>query len=63
VAEKNKVDENKIEPSIYRYILKHTKKDQLLLLLLTAISMPFVYASLEVPKVIINKCSRWGEYP
>ncbi len=54
VVEKNKVDENKIEPSIYRYILKHTKKDQLLLLLLTAISMPFVYASLEVPKVIIN---------
>lgn len=54
MAEKNKVDENKIEPSIYRYILKHTKKDQLLLLLLTAISMPFVYASLEVPKVIIN---------
>ncbi len=48
------MDENKIEPSIYRYILKHTKKDQLLLLLLTAISMPFVYASLEVPKVIIN---------
>ena len=48
------MDENKIEPSIYRYILKHTKKDQLLLLLLTAISMPFVYVSLEVPKVIIN---------
>ncbi len=48
------MDENKIEPSIYRYILKHTKKDQFLLLLLTLLSMPFVYASLEVPKVIIN---------
>lgn len=48
------MDENKIEPSIFRYILQHTKKDQGLLLLLTLISMPFVYAGLEIPKIIIN---------
>ena len=48
------MDENKIEPSIFRYILKHTKKDQCLLLIMTAISMPFVYAGLEIPKIIIN---------
>jgi ABC-type multidrug transport system fused ATPase/permease subunit len=48
------VVDNKIEPSIYRYVLKHTKKDQVLLLLVTLATMPFVYASLEVPKVIIN---------
>ena len=50
----NAVDENKIEPSIFRYILKHTKKDQILLLLMTLLSMPFVYAALEIPKIIIN---------
>ncbi len=48
------MDENKIEPSVYRYILKHTKKDQVILLLLTLASMPFIYAGLEIPKIIIN---------
>ncbi len=48
-------DKNAIDPSIYRYILKHTKKDQILLLLLTLASMPVIYASLEVPKIIINQ--------
>ena len=43
------VDKNKIDSSIYRYILKHTKKDQVLLLLLTLVLMPIIYASLEVP--------------
>ena len=48
------MDENKIETSIFRYILQHTKKDQFFLLLLTLISMPLVYAGLEIPKIIIN---------
>ncbi|NKB62831.1 MAG: ATP-binding cassette domain-containing protein [Gammaproteobacteria bacterium] len=48
------MDASKIEPSIYRYILHHTKKSQLFLILLTLVSMPFVYAALEVPKLIIN---------
>jgi len=48
------LDENKIDPSIYRYILKHTKKDQIFILLLTLLSMPVIYVSLEIPKIIIN---------
>ena len=48
-------DKNKIDSSIYRYILKHTKKDQIFLLMLTLVSMPIIYASLEVPKIIINQ--------
>lgn len=48
------MDENKIEPSIFRYILQHTKKDQFFLLMMTLLSMPFVYAGLEIPKIIIN---------
>ncbi len=43
-----------MEPSIYRYILRYTKKDQILILLLTAVSLPLVYMTLEVPKLIIN---------
>ncbi len=44
-----------MEPSIYRYVLKHTVKDQVLLLLLTAASLPLVYVTLEIPKRIINE--------
>lgn len=44
-----------MDPSIYRYILKHTSKDQIYLILLTAATMPIVYISLEIPKKIINE--------
>ncbi|MEH6813437.1 MAG: ABC transporter transmembrane domain-containing protein, partial [Motiliproteus sp.] len=43
-----------MEPSIFRYILRHTLKDQILILILTLLSLPFLYAALEVPKRIIN---------
>ncbi len=44
-----------MERSIFRYILSHTKKDQIFLIILTLASMPLVYLSLEIPKIIINK--------
>lgn len=44
-----------MESSIYRYILKHTYRSQVILIALTAASLPFVYVTLEVPKRIINK--------
>lgn len=44
----------RMESSIFRYILKYTLKDQIVILLFTAISLPLIYASLEVPKMIIN---------
>lgn len=43
-----------MESSIFKYILRYTLKDQLWILLLTVISLPFIYATLEVPKLIIN---------
>ena len=39
---------------IYRFILRHSWKSQLLLLALTLCSFPFLYYSLELPKQIIN---------
>lgn len=44
-----------MEPSIYRYILKHTAKAQIYLLVLTVATMPVVYVSLEIPKRIVNE--------
>jgi ABC-type multidrug transport system fused ATPase/permease subunit len=43
-----------MEPSLYRYILTHSKRDQLLLVLLSLASLPLVYITLELPKKIIN---------
>src|SRR5437762_3907987 len=44
-----------LEPTIYRFILKYSLKQQILLLLLTLASFPFLYYSLDLPKTIVNK--------
>jgi len=43
-----------MEPSLYKYIWTHSKKDQILLILLSLASLPLVYVTLELPKRIIN---------
>ncbi|KAA3625583.1 MAG: ATP-binding cassette domain-containing protein, partial [Proteobacteria bacterium] len=43
-----------MEKSIYKYVLRYTLKDQLSLLVLTLVNLPFIYISLEIPKIIIN---------
>lgn len=45
----------RMEKSIYRYILKHSLRQQIYLIALTAASMPLIYVSLEIPKRIINE--------
>ncbi len=52
-----------MEPSIFRYILRHTAKDQILILILTLCSLPFLYATLEVPKLIINDAIGGADLP
>ncbi len=44
-----------LEPSIYRFILRYSLRHQIILLLLTLASFPFLYYSLELPKIITNK--------
>ena len=41
--------------SLFAYIWKHTKKQQIVVILLTMISFPILYMSLEIPKIIINE--------
>ena len=43
-----------MEPSLFKYILKHSRKDQILLVMLSLASLPLVYITLELPKRIIN---------
>ncbi|HEY1260043.1 MAG TPA: ABC transporter transmembrane domain-containing protein [Stellaceae bacterium] len=44
-----------IEPSIYKFIQRYSWRQQIVLLLLTFASFPFLYYSLELPKIITNK--------
>ena len=54
-------DPDTLDSSLYRYIWRHTRKDQIFLILLTLATMPLVYLTLEVPKVIVNEAlSREG---
>ncbi len=43
-----------MEKSIFRFIFRHTKAQQIYILLVTACSLPFYYASLDIPKLIVN---------
>ena len=52
-----------IEPSIYRFILRHSWREQLLLVILTTISFPVLYYSLQLPKTIINHAIGGKTFP
>ena len=43
-----------MDRTLFAFIWKHSKRQQLLLLLLTTLSFPLLYVSLELPKRIIN---------
>ena len=43
-----------MEPSLFSFIWKFSKRDQLFLLFFTLFTFPFLYATLELPKRIIN---------
>ena len=43
-----------MEPNLFRYIWRHSRRDQLLVLALIVMSLPFYFASFDVPKRIIN---------
>ena len=43
-----------MDRNIFRYILRHSLRQQVVILTLTAVSFPFLYATLELPKRIIN---------
>lgn len=44
-----------MEKGIFRFILRHSGRNQALLVLLSVLALPVLYATLELPKTIINK--------
>ena len=47
-----------LEPTIWRFIVKHSWKSQLIALAMTLASFPFLYVSLDLPKSIVNHAIR-----
>ena len=43
-----------MEPSIYRYIIKFSLRQQIILTLMAIASFPFLYAFYQLPKMIID---------
>ena len=56
-------DPNLIEPTIYRFILRHSLPQQIILILFTLVSFPFLYFSLDLPKTIINRAIGGKQFP
>jgi len=52
-----------MESGIFGFILKYSKKEQVILLVVIAISFPFLYFSMDLPKTIINEAIGGGEFP
>ena len=49
-----------MEKSIFQFVYRYSKREQLYIILLTAISFPFLYFSLDLPKTIINEAIGGG---
>jgi putative ABC transport system ATP-binding protein len=55
-------DPSALEPTIYRFILRHSLASQILLLLFTLVSFPFLYYSLVLPKTIMDGAIKSGKH-
>jgi putative ABC transport system ATP-binding protein len=47
-----------MEPNLFKYILKHSRRDQLIILGVVVVSLLFYYASLDLPKTIVNAITK-----
>jgi putative ABC transport system ATP-binding protein len=60
--ERDAGDPSALDPTIYRFILRHSLPSQILLLVLTLASFPFLYYSLVLPKTITNGAIKSGKH-
>jgi len=52
-----------MESGIFAYILRYSKRQQIILTLMTLASFPFYYLSLDLPKTIINEAISGTDFP
>lgn len=52
-----------MDTRLFPFVWRHSRKQQLVILALTVSSFPLVYASLEIPKIIVNEAINGTEFP
>ena len=52
-----------MESTIFRFVLRYSRKEQILLVLMTLSAFPFLYVSLDLPKTIINEAIGGKGFP
>lgn len=52
-----------MDSTIFKFILRYSTKQQIYLLVMTGISFPFLYMSLDLPKTIINQAIGGRDFP
>ena len=52
-----------LDPSIYGYILHYSLREQIYLVIVTLLSFPFLYYSLDLPKQIVNNAISSTKFP
>jgi putative ABC transport system ATP-binding protein len=52
-----------MESSIFKFVWRYSKRQQIMLLVLTGLSFPFLYISLDLPKTIINEAIGGSAFP
>ena len=52
-----------LDSSIYGYILHYSLREQVYLVVVTLLSFPFLYYSLDLPKLIVNRAISGKEFP
>jgi len=52
-----------METSVFRYILRHSKREQGYILFIVLVSMLFYYLALNLPKTIVNEAIQGNSFP
>ena len=52
-----------LEPSVYGFILRYSWREQIYVVVMTLLSFPFLYWSLDLPKQIINRAISGKHFP
>ncbi len=52
-----------MEPTIFKFVMRYSRRQQIQLLVITLLSFPFLYYSLELPKIIINDAIGGNDFP
>jgi putative ABC transport system ATP-binding protein len=51
-----------LDTNLFRYVWRHSRREQVIILLLIAASLPFYFASLDIPRLIVNDALQGHAY-